>query len=305
MRTRRIIAALVVVGALAAGCGTGPSRVDSAAIVGQTSIPLAEVQPAITSVLTRPGLVEGLESQGGSQADIGRAVVSQLVIRDLLGRAVAEQGVTVTEQQVTDQLERAGGEEAVTAGSLAIGGARASVRDDLELTALARAQLDRLAVTADVAVAQSRDEALRLAEDVAAGGERAEAALAGAGTTQRGLSIRPAETPQAALTPLIGIPAGRVAAFQLGTGQGWVVVRVTDRTVDAPPPAPEANAAAQLDPQTLAEAGVRLLTPTALDTGVELNPRYGTWDPVRMLAVPSEEESSLVLPTGTPAPAAP
>ena len=96
-------------------------------------------------------------------------------------------------------------------------------------------------------------------------------------------------------------PAGSVAAFQLGTGQGWVVLRVLDRTADGPPPAPEASATARLDQQTLAEVGVRLLTPVALRTGVELNPRYGTWDPVRMIAVPAEEETSLVLPTAAPA----
>lgn len=304
MRTRRIIAALVVAGALVAGCGDGPSRIDSAAVVGESSIPLAVAQPAITSALTRPGLVEGLTAQGGSEADIGRAVVSQLVIRDLLGRATAERGVRVTEQQVQAQIDRAGGEQAVTAGSLAVGGPRATTRDDLELAALARSEIDRLSVTADVAVAETRDDAVALAHEVAAGGARAEAALAGAGTTQRGLAIRPAQTPQAALTPLIGIPAGWVAAFGLGTGQGWVVVRVTDRTLGAAPP-PGASAVARLDQQTLAEAGIRLLTPVALRTGVELNPRYGVWDPVTMHAAPSAEQASVVLPvaTGAPAPA--
>nr|WP_255426303.1 SurA N-terminal domain-containing protein [Pseudonocardia sp. C8] len=286
---------MAVAGALVAGCGSGPARADSAAIVGETSIPLAEAQPAITSVLTRPGLVDELRAQGGTEADIGRAVVSQLVIRNLLAGAAAEQGVRVTEQQVDAQIAAAGGPEALTTRSLAVGGPRASARDDLELAALARAQIDRLSVTADVAVTRGRDEAVRLAREVAAGGARAETALAGASTTQRGLAIRPAETPQAALTPLVGIPAGSVAAFPLGSGQGWVVVRVTGRTLGAPAPAP--GAAGGLDQQTLAEAGVRLLTPAALRTGVELNPRYGVWDPVRMLAVPTAEEASVLFPT--------
>jgi hypothetical protein len=304
VRTRRIIAALVVAGALLAGCGTGPDRVDSAAVVGETSIPLDDAQAAISSVLTRPGLVEGLTSQGGSQADIGRAVVSQLVIRDLLARLPAEQTGSVTEQQVQEQIDRAGGEQAVVAGSLSVGGPQASARDDLQLAGLARSELDRLSVTADIAVAQTREEAEQLAREIAAGGARADTALAGAGTAQRDLAIRPAETPQAALTPLIGLPAGRVAAFPLGTGQGWVVVRVTDRRLGEP--VPGASATAGLDQQTLAEAGVRLLTPTALSAGVELNPRYGVWDPVRMVAAPTAADASLVLPVAgaTPAPAA-
>ncbi|MYW72865.1 SurA N-terminal domain-containing protein, partial [Pseudonocardia sp. SID8383] len=186
MRTRRITAALLIVGAVAvtgAGCGTGPSRVDAAAIVGETSIPLATVQPAITSVLTRPGLVDGLKAQGGSEADIGRAVVSQLVIRDLIGLTAPEQGVTVSDQQVAAAIARQGGEQAVQESSLAVGGAQAATRDELTLSELARRELPRLSVTADVAVAQDRAQATTLAREVAAGGQRAEAALAGAGTT--------------------------------------------------------------------------------------------------------------------------
>ncbi|MEJ8280398.1 SurA N-terminal domain-containing protein [Pseudonocardia spirodelae] len=310
MRTRRITAALLIVGAVAAagaGCGTGPSRVDAAAIVGQESIPLATVQPAITSVLARPGLVDGLKSQGGSEADIGRAVVSQLVIRDLLDLAGPELGVTVTDQQVEQAIAQQGGAEAVEASSLSVGGPQAATRDELALAAIARSELPRLSVTADVAVAQDRAQAATLAREVAAGGQRAETALAGAGTTQRGLAIRPAETPQAALTPLIGIPAGWVAAFPLGSGQGWVVVRVTQRTVaDAAPAGPASEAIARLDRQSLTEAGIRLLTPTALRTGVELNPRYGVWDPIQMLAVPGAEQASVVSPVaaGTPTPPA-
>lgn len=297
-RTGRFTAALVIVSALVAGCGAGPNRADSAAIVGETSIPLDETQQAITQVLVRPGLVEGLTAQGGSEADVGRAVVSQLVIRDLLARTAQEQGITVTDQQVEAAIARAGGPDAVAESSLAVGGAQAAIRDQLTLTELAGRELDRLSVTADVAVAESREQALELAREVAAGGARAEQALAGAGTAQRDLAIRPAETPQAALTPLIGIPAGWVAAFQLGTGQGWVVVRVTDRTLHAQAP-PEGGAAERLDPQTLSEAGIRLLTPTALRAGVELNPRYGTWDPIQMLAVPGADEAATVLPVST------
>ncbi|ANY06077.1 hypothetical protein AFB00_06920 [Pseudonocardia sp. HH130630-07] len=293
--------ALLVTGMLVTGCGAGPSRVDSAAVVGDTSIPLSTAQSAITSVLARPGLLDGLKAQGASEPAIGRAVVSQLVIRDLLADAGAARGVAVSEQQVTEQVERAGGEEAVAAGSLAVGGPRESARDDLALAAFARTEIDRLSVTADVAIAQSREEAVGLAQEIAAGGARAEAALAGSGTTQRGLVIRPVETPQAALTPLIGIPAGWVAAFGAGSGQGWLVVRVTDRTLG--PPAPP-EALAQLDQRTLAGAGVRMLTPTALDTPVELNPRYGVWDPIRMSAVESAEEASVVLRVAA-SPAAP
>lgn len=299
--TGRLLAVLIAAGALVAGCGAGPNRADSAAIVGQESIPLAEVQPAITSVLTRPGLVEGFEAQGGSQADIGRAVVSQLVVRRLLEQAAAEHGITIGEDRIDAAIAASGGEQAVASSSLAAGGARAATRDRLIATELATRELDRLAVTADLAVAQTREEATALARALAAGGAEAERALAGAGTAQRDLEIRPAATPQAALTPLVGIPAGQVAAFQLGAGQGWVVVRVNSRELGPPPPAPVL--AGRLDQQSLGEAGILLLTPLALREGVQLNPRYGTWDPVSLTAVPDAGQAAQLFPVAEPAPA--
>lgn len=297
--TGRFVAALIAVGALLAGCGAGPDRGDSAAIVGQQSVPLAEAQPAITAVLTRPGLVEGLKAQGGSEADIGRAVVSQLVVRRLLEQAAAERGITVGEDRVTAAIAASGGEQAVAASSLAVGGVRAATRDRLIATELAARELDRLAVTADVAVAQTREEATGLARALAAGGAEAERALAGAGTAQRDLEIRPAATPQAALTPLVGIPAGQVAAFQLGSDQGWVVVRVNSRVVGPPPPAPVL--AGRLDEQSLGEAGILLLGPLAAREGVQLNPRYGVWDPVALSAVADAGQAGQLFPVAAPA----
>ncbi|WP_226352432.1 hypothetical protein [Pseudonocardia sp. ICBG601] len=89
---------------------------------------------------------------GGSQADIGRAVVSQLVIRTMIGLTAPEQGVTVTDQQVTAAIARQGGEQAVQESSLAVGGVQAATGDELTLTELARRELPRrLSVTADVA----------------------------------------------------------------------------------------------------------------------------------------------------------
>lgn len=306
MRTPRgrfsaALAAVITVGALLAGCGTGPSRVDAAAVVGDTAIPLAQAQPAITAVITRPGLVEGLRAQGGTEADIGRAVVSALVVRRLLEQAAAERGITVGEDRIDAAIAEDGGAQAVQARSLAVGGVRAAVRDRLIAAELAARELDRLAVRADVAVAQSRQEAIGLARALAAGGAGAEQALAGAGTAQRDVEIRPGATPQAALTPLIGIPAGRVAAFQLGSGQGWVVVRVTDRRLDAPPAGPPL--AQRLDRQSLGEAGTLLLAPLGLREGVQLNPRYGTWDPVTLAAVADAGQVGEILPVAAPAPA--
>ncbi|RZT83931.1 SurA-like protein [Pseudonocardia sediminis] len=296
-RTGKFIAATAIVGALVAGCGSGPSRVDAAAVVGDDTITLAEVQPRITAALGRPELIDSLKTRGFSEADVGRAVVSQMVLHDLLDRAAAEKKIVVRDDEVDRAVAAAGGEEVVAQSAIEPGGAREYVRDQIIATRLAERQVDRLAVTADVAIAQTREEAQRIARALAAGGATAEQALAGASTAQRGLQIRPSTTPQAAATPLIGIPAGDTAMFQLSPEQGWVVVRVTQRNTDAAPAGPAA--AGRIDQQTLAEAGIRLLAPTAESAGVTVNPRYGVWDPVMLTVAPDAAQVGEVYPAAS------
>ncbi|MDN5920494.1 MAG: SurA N-terminal domain-containing protein [Pseudonocardia sp.] len=296
-RTGKFIAATVIVGALVGGCGSGPSRVDAAAVIGSDTLALSEVQPRITAALGRPELLDSLKSRGFAEADVGRAVVSQMVLHDLLARAAAEQNIVVREDEVDAAVAAAGGEQVLARSILEPGGTRESVRDQLIATRLAERQVDGLAVTADVAIAQTRDEAEQIARALAAGGARAEQALAGASTAQRGLQIRPSSTPQAAATPLIGIPAGATALFQLSPEQGWVVVRVTERRTDAPPSGPAA--ASRIDQETLAEAGIRLLAPTAERAGVTVNPRYGVWDPVMLTVAPDATQVGQIIPAAS------
>jgi parvulin-like peptidyl-prolyl isomerase len=288
-RTGRLLAGAAIVVALVSGCGNTPSKVDAAAVIGNDTLTLSEVQPRITAALGRPELLSTLRTQGFGPPDVGRAIVSQMILHDLLARAAAQQGIVVRDDEVNAAIAQAGGEEVLAQSTLDAGGVRERISDQLIATKLAQRQVDRLSVTADIAVVQSRDEALTLARALAAGGPAADRALASASTAQRGQQIRPATTPQAALTPLIGIPAGDVAAFPISSQQGWVVVRVTQRRTDAPSAGPAA--ASRLDQQTLAEAGIRLLTPLATQTGVTVNPRYGTWDPVQLSVVPDPAQA--------------
>lgn len=292
-RTGRLLAGAAIVVALVSGCGSTPSKVDAAAVIGNDTLSLSEVQPRITAALSRPELLATLRTQGYGPPDVGRAIVSRMILHDLLGRAAAEQGVSVREDEVDAAIAQGGGEETLARSTLDAGGVRERVTDQLIATKLAERQVDRLSVTADIAVVQSREEALTLARALAAGGPAADRALATAATAQRNQQIRPATTPQAALTPLIGIPAGDTAAFPISSQQGWVVVRVTQRRTDAPPAGPAA--ASRLDPQTLSEAGIRLLTPLATRTGVTVNPRYGTWDPVQLSLVPDAAQAGQLI----------
>lgn len=298
MRTRagRLLAGAAIVVALVSGCGSTPSKVDAAAVIGNETLTLSEVQPRITAALSRPELLATLRTQGFGPPDVGRAVVSQMILHDLLATAAAQQNITVRDDEVDATIARAGGEQVLAQSTLDAGGVRERIRDQLIATRIAERQVDRLAVTADIAVVQSREEALALARTIAAGGPAADRALATAATAQRNQQIRPATTPQAALTPLIGIPAGDTAAFPISSQQGWVVVRVTERRTDAPSAGPAA--ASRLDPDTLSEAGIRLLAPLAAQTGVTVNPRYGVWDPVTLSVVPDANQAGELITAG-------
>ncbi len=298
-RTGRLLAGTAIVVALVSGCGSTPSKVDAAAVIGEDTITLSEVQPRITAALGRPELLSTLRTQGFGPPDVGRAIVSQAILHDLLARAAAQQGVVVRDDEVDAAIAQGGGEQVLARSTLDAGGVRERISDQLIATRLAERQVDRLSVTADIAVVESREEALTLARALAAGGPTADRALQTAATAQRNQQIRPATTPQAALTPLIGIPAGDTAAFPISSQQGWVVVRVTERRTDAPPAGPAA--ASRLDQQTLSEAGIRLLTPLAAQTGVTANPRYGTWDPVTLTVVPDPNQAGELITAGNTA----
>ena len=136
-RTGKFIAGTVIVGALVAGCGAGPSRVDAAAVIGSDTLSLSEVQSQITAALARPGLAEQLASNGYAQADVGRAVVSELVLHDLLERSAAEQGIVVREDEVDAAVAAAGGPGALANLTANPAGGRDYVRDQLLATRIA------------------------------------------------------------------------------------------------------------------------------------------------------------------------
>ena len=164
-RTGRLLAGAAIVVALVSGCGSGPSRTDAAAVIGQDTITLADAQSRITSALSRPELVANLRTQGFAPPDVGRAVVSQMVLHDLLDRAAAEQGIVVRDDEVDAAIAAAGGEEVLAQSTIDAGGVRERIRDQLVATRIAEREVDRLAVTADIAVVQNRDEVAYLDEE--------------------------------------------------------------------------------------------------------------------------------------------
>ncbi|MDA3648056.1 SurA N-terminal domain-containing protein [Saccharopolyspora indica] len=295
-RTRhgRLLASIAAAGLLLAGCGSGPSQAGAAAIVGDTRIPVTDVQSWFTEVLDRQPEVKPQLREQGAMDDLGRQLASQLVRQELLEQAARDERLTVTDQQIAARLAELGGPEAATEGMI-YGPQEAGemVRTQLLTAELGRKYIDRLSVTFDLTQASTRRQAEEKARRMALGPQEAAALVAEdkaagllAGIDQQ---LRPAESLQlAATTPLFGAAPGTVLAFeQTPQSSQWLVVRIKDRKVDAAPQ--QVNG---LEDGALQQFGTYLLGITADRAGIQLSPRYGVWDPVGLAAVPSEGETT-------------
>jgi len=292
----RALAVVATVGVVLSGCGTGPSQVGSAVIVGTTAVPLEQVQSRLDVALGKTDAVAQLRSSGIGAPDIARDVVTGAVLHDLLTRTAAADGITVTEADVDAALAASGGADAALSQSLYdLSAIRERTRDRLIAVRHAQRTVPGLTVTADLIAAESRDDAAAKARVLAAGGPEADALFTdNPQNSRRSMSYQAVDSPEAASTVLFGLPVGRTAYFQPSPQQGgWIVLRVTDRKTD---PNADANAAASLGEADLAAIGQRLLQPLAEEVGVRVNPRFGVWDPVSMRVVAADQQGGAILP---------
>jgi hypothetical protein len=292
-RVLEVAVAVVAAGAVATGCG-GPSQVGSAVIVGDNAVSLESVQSQLATALSKPDQVSQLKQQGGSEADVARSIVTQQVLHDLLGRQAAAQGITVSEQQVDSALADNGGADQVLDSSLYdLPTLRDRIRDNLIAAQLARNVVGGLSVTVDLVAATSEADADAKAATLAAGGPAADALFADQNTSAKGQAIQAVNYPDDAGTVLFGTSVGDVVVFQPSAQQAsWIVFRVTDRRTDVASPPEALN---NLSQQQLVAIGERQLQQVADQVGVNVNPRYGVWDPIQMRVVDADQRAGEIL----------
>lgn len=295
-RQARFVASIVTAGAVLAGCGSGPGQPGAAAIVGDTRIPLDQVQDRYGTVLERNPELKSRLQQQGQMDELGRQLVSFRVQQELIEQAARKEGLSVSERRITDDINRSGGPEAVAQDPFAAGDVRNVTRTKLLAVELGRKYLDRTAITFDYTQANTRGDAERKARRMAAGAEEAAAFLAE--ERQSGVPVSLNEhmsaaenTQLAAATPLFGAPAGTVVAFEVQPQSGqWLIARIKERNTRATAQDASSEEGSR-DEQTLRLFGMRLLAAMADQDSVRLNPRYGVWDPIRLGASPNEDET--------------
>ncbi|MDR7302679.1 SurA N-terminal domain-containing protein [Haloactinomyces albus] len=296
LRPTRVLIALLAACLLLAGCGAGPGKVGTAAIVGDRAIPLTAVESRFTAVLNKnPDLADQLRQQGRMD-DLARRIAGFAVRRELAAQAARRENLRVSEQEITTRINRAGGAQAAAEGTIFTArNYREVVRSQLLMTELGRKYLGTTSVTFDYTQATTRKEAKTKAERMARGPQQAAALIkadrARGVPAEFGRRVRASDSASLAVgTPLFGATPGTVVAFK-GPNQRagtWLIARITERNTKAAP----AAAGSQADERVMQAFGTRLLGLTAQRVGVELSPRYGVWDPIRLTPAPDDGQTT-------------
>jgi hypothetical protein len=279
-------------------------------IVGGTSVSLADVQSRFDAALGNRDIQAAYAAQGAKADQLPRDIISAAVVHDLVRRAAADAGISVSDAAVdqviaaddrtTDDNQPAMSpiESPLSLHDPDPVARREAVRDDLLLIEIGRREIDRLAVAVQAVDATSQADADAKAKVALAGGAAADRVLAGApqqlpvplfaqSVSQQGPPV---------VWSLLGTPAGSVLVLRPPQGAtSWAVVKVVERSdTAAPPPAGQA-AADLLDASTLRRFGLQMLQPAAMTSDIRVNPRYGVWDPLLMAVVPADQVSGSIL----------
>lgn len=127
--------AVVASAVLLAGCGSGPSQVGAAVIVGNHSVSEDEVQSLIAKAVQQQPYAQQLAAEHKLD-QLGREVVSQLVQHELAQRAMADEHLTVDEGKIQQALAKVPLDQKVAANpqdpQSALSAVVASVRDHHE-----------------------------------------------------------------------------------------------------------------------------------------------------------------------------
>ncbi|WP_434450897.1 hypothetical protein [Lentzea sp. E54] len=282
----------VAVALLATGCGTGPAKAGSAAIVGDQSIDLETVQGRTVTVLKKEPAAQQMQDQGKLDG-VSRLVLADEITHKIAEHAAQRENITVDETKVYDAVQEKGGpEEASKQSEQDATTIHRRQRDVLVMGELAKRNLSTLEVVIDFFQVKDPKEAKEKAAEVAADSakmskfvQEAPRTTSGQQASATNQKVRVTENPSLVHTMLWGVKPGTVVAFPADEQQSsWMVALVKERNTVSPTPGEE-DLIERIDPQLLAAFGLRIAQFLTADLNIEVNPRYGVWDPTNAQVV--------------------
>lgn len=303
-RPRGVVLGVLATVLVAAGCGSGPSQVGSAVIVGDTAVPVAQVREALQWQLDHVSRVRELQDSG-KLAQVSRQLVRRRVVHQLLGVAAEQADLRADDDEVTDLIDSAGGKRAVADDAgVAPQRVRRLATDQVLLRKLGEQYLKGTKVSfvggmvtseepGNTAEDKARDLAQRIVSHPRNATDLLERADQPVHEKDFALTDAVRQAPELSVSALFGAEPGTVLVIQPTRSRaGWLVALVTDRAAEPVAGAGDDELPDGVDEQLVSQVGLRMLQPVADDVGVRINPRYGVWDPTAMDVAPSEQEVS-------------
>lgn len=323
----RVLFAVLASCLVLAGCGSGPSRVGAAVIVGDQSVSVDDVQAKLDKLLQDNPLAKSLAQQHKLDL-LSRSIVSREVLNRATDEAAKSNGLVVDQQQVAQRAEAlraqqgaaqpaaADGQDAgVTQATDAAFDVNETARYQQIQSELATKYLKSYEVVRDSAIVASGDKAQSLAKSIAADPAKAPE-LIKALPTDEGQDFGTGPVPftllsglldglqqgyQLATSALFGVGPNTVVAFpinkqaisqEVASTTAWYVglVRTTDMAAKITPAQVQQLGQAQVPDQFLVQVGQRLVGASVSKLGIQINPRYGVWDVVANGLAPRAEE---------------
>lgn len=281
-----LVGVAVLFAVSAVGCGTGPAKAGSAAIVGGQAINLETVQERTITVLKKEPAAKQMQDQGKLD-QVSRLVLADEITHKIAEHAAQRENITVDETKVYDAVQEKGGPEAAAKQSEQDATTiYRRQRDVLVMGELAKRNLSTLEVVIDFFQSKDPKEAKEKAAEVAADSSKMSRFIQEAPRTTGGQQasatnqkVRVTENPSLVHTTLWSVKPGTVVAFPADEQQSsWMVALVKERNRVSPVPG-EDDLAERIDPRLLAAFGLRIAQFHAADLAIEVNPRYGVWDP--------------------------
>lgn len=335
-RTSRLVVLSAIAALMLSGCGSGPARGGAAAIIGDERITTEDLGQRVEAGAADPASAAAAADAPGFQRNLLRALITTRLAEEVarrngvsLSQVQAQQAVAAANTPAaggpapTAELVAQGLSQDVIEDSVRADALRAAVGDRLtadvpvvpaDLQQTYRALIDRydsvtlaLGVQPDLAAAQAQLPAARALSDADFG------ALVGPGNgegappggvfppfSRSDLGVEPGLAEQA----FSATPGETFAVASVGGNGAFLVRVIARRTTSLEQATPELRRAL-LQPQI--EAALREQEDRI---EVQVNPRFGSWDPAQRLVLspdetPGRKLSVPAVPSTAPAPEVP